>query len=119
MDKNQSAAVHEVQPGFNAAGAQKESARSLSAPASLDIFDGQTRKLLESGKSFKLKLGDGFETPVTSLSHVAAPCKGLASIEQLSFLKEKGMTGIIMNRLHPTLAENAKSLGIDIEIENK
>jgi hypothetical protein len=118
MPNNQSSRVYEVQPGFNAAG-DKEGVQALSAGASLDVFDAPTRKLLESGENFKLKLGDGFETADVRAGFVAAPCKGLASIEQLTFLKERGMTGIVMNRLHPTLAENAKSLGIEVEILKK
>lgn len=119
MANNETVRVHEVQPGFNAAGSEKESFKALTASASLDIFDEPTRQLLEKGEPFKLKLGDGFENADVSAGFVAAPCKGMASIEQLSFLKERGLKGIVMNRLHPTLAENAKSLGIDIEVLNK
>src|SRR4051812_46163364 len=119
MNGSKSIRIHEVQPGFNSAGIYKDPIQALTAKASMDIFDEQTRKLLESGEEFKLKLGEGFENADISAGLVSGPCKGLASIEQLSFLKERGMTGIIMNRLHPTLSENAKSIGLNIEILNQ
>ena len=110
--------LHEVQPGFNAIGFE-ETIQSLSASASLNMFDAATQQLLNSDNTFKLKLGNGFNTSAVTNGFAAGPCKGLASIEQLSFLKERGLTTIIMDKLHPTLAENAASLGIGIELTNQ
>lgn len=102
-----------VQPGFNSKGLDNP-IQALQAEAKMEIFSEEFRKLLESKTTFTMVLGDQFETADVTEGLRAAPCMGLASVEQLKFLKSHGLVQILMARVHGTLVQNAKAVGIDV-----
>lgn len=104
-----------VQPGFNTM-TEPDPVQALTTTPTLETFDSETQSVLTAGEEFSLVLGDGFETADVAQGFVHAPCAGLAGAEQLRFLKEHGLRRIVMSRLHGTLAQNAKALGIEIVI---
>lgn len=108
--------VHVIQPGFNSSGETGTLQALEETPTTLDSFDAETRALLERGEPFTLELGEGFETADVRAGFVAAPCAGMVRLSQLRFLQERGLRAIRMQRLHGTLAQNARALGIEIEI---
>lgn len=102
-----------VEPGFNAVG-MKDPVQALEAKASMEIFDESFQKLMKSDNTFTIVLGNGFETADVAMGIGAGPCAGMASLEQLKYMKEHGLRQIVMARPHPTLYQNAKAVGIDV-----
>ena len=104
-----------VQPGFNLVGLDpKDLAQRLTTPADMAHFDKTVADVLRSGKNFTLVLGNGFEQASVAEGLASGPCAGLASVEQLKFLQSHGLKTIVMARLHGTLVQNARALGIDV-----
>jgi hypothetical protein len=118
MSANQDVTLYEhvVEPGFNSVGIE-DAIQALTARAEMALFDKNTRDVLSRKQPFVLVLGKGFEEDaVVREGLAAAPCKGLAGIDQLRFLQQHGLKRIVMERLHGTLAQNAKSVGIEVQI---
>jgi hypothetical protein len=115
---NDEAVVHTVEPGFNAYGGESN-VQALTDSTSIDDFDDATREVLESDQSFVLRLGPGFENADVAAGLIAAPCFKLAAVEQLRFLQARGLQRIEMGRLHGTLAQNARALGIEVVVDSQ
>jgi hypothetical protein len=106
---------HHVEPNFNGVGINANKT-GLDLEPTLDIFDAPTRRLLEKKQPFTLVLGAGFEDAETRARFQGYVCRGLASIEQLRFLKDHGLRRIEMGSAHGSLIQNARAVGIDVVI---
>jgi hypothetical protein len=109
------ASVLVVEPGFNAAQGESD-LRSLTEPANPSIFDPEFMTTISKKKPFIMVLGAGFETAETARGFINLPCKGLASVEQLRFLQDHGLTTIVMSRMHGTLVQNARAIGLEVVV---
>ncbi len=102
-----------VQPGFNSIGF-KESIQALDAEPSYEIFDTDFNEVMQGSDDFVLVLGRGFETAQAAAGLGSSPCAGLAGVPQLRFLQKHGLRTIVMASPHGTLAQNARSIGIEV-----
>jgi hypothetical protein len=108
-----SSRVVTVQPGFNAVGFE-EPVQALEAKPDYEIFDKDFVEVMRGADDFVLVLGRGFETANAAAGLGSAPCGGLAGIPQLRYLQKHGLTTIVMASQHGTLAQNARSIGIEV-----